>query len=139
MISLIIVCEINKNKFVESEYLYQELTYKLRGIFFEIYNELGPGLSEIVYQRAVIKELQDNKIIFEVEKNIIIEYKNFKVGHQRLDLLVDNKIIIEIKATDNMHSLFEKQIIAYLKASSYKLALLVNFGGDKIIIKRYIN
>jgi len=139
VISLIIVCEINKNKFVESEYLYQELTYKLRGIFFEIYNELGPGLSEIVYQRAVIKELQDNKIIFEVEKNIIIEYKNFKVGHQRLDLLVDNKIIIEIKATDNMHSLFEKQIIAYLKASSYKLALLVNFGGDKIIIKRYIN
>ena len=120
-------------------YLYQELTYKLRGIFFEIYNQLGPGLPEKIYQRAIIQELKTQKISYETEKIIVVKYKNTKVGQQRLDLVIDDKIIIEIKATDNMHSLFEKQTLAYLKASGYKLALLVNFGGNKIIIKRYIH
>jgi len=120
-------------------YLYQDLTYKLRGIFFEAYNQLGPGLSEKIYQRAVIQELKNQKIPYETEKVISIEYKNVKIGHQRLDLVIDGKIIIEIKAADNMHSLFEKQTVAYLKASNYKLALLVNFGGNKIAIKRYVN
>jgi GxxExxY protein len=120
-------------------YLYQDLTYKLRGIFFEVYNQLGPGLSENIYQRAVIQELQNQKIPYETEKVVNINYKNVKVGQQRLDLVVDDKIIIEIKAVDNMHSLFIRQTIAYLKASNHKLALLVNFGGDKIIIRRYVN
>lgn len=121
------------------EYLYEEITYQLRGIFFEVYNKLGPGLPEKVYQKAVIQELKNQKILYETEKVITIKYKDVKVGQQRLDLVVDDKIIIEIKATDNMHSLFEKQTIAYLKVSDYKLALLVNFGGSKLIIKRYIN
>jgi len=120
-------------------YLYKELTYKLRGIFFEVYNQLGPGLSEKIYQRAVIQELQSQEILYESEKVVNINYKKVKVGQQRLDLVVDDKIIIEIKAVDNMHSLFTKQTIAYLKASNYKLALLVNFGGDRITIKRYVN
>jgi len=120
-------------------YLYQDLTYKLRGIFFEVYNQLGPGLPEKIYQRAVVQELKIQKISYETEKIIVIKYKDVKVGQQRLDLVVDNKIIIEIKATDNMHPLFERQTFTYLKASGYKLALLVNFGGDKIIIKRYAN
>lgn len=120
-------------------YIYQDLTYKLRGIFFEVYNKLGPGLPEKIYQRAIIQELKTQKISYETEKIVNIKYKNIKVGQQRLDLVVDDKIIIEIKATDNMHSLFTKQTLAYLKASGYRLALLVNFGGDKIIIKRYIH
>ena len=120
-------------------YLYQDLTYKLRGIFFEVYNNLGPGLLEKVYQRAIIQEFKSHKIPYETEKIIDIIYKVAKVGQQRLDLVISEKIIVEIKAVDNMHSLFVKQTLAYLKASSYKLALLVNFGGDKIIIRRYIN
>lgn len=124
---------------MKSVYLYQDLTYKLRGIFFEVYNQLGPGLSEKIYQRAIIQELKNQKIAYEIEKVVNIKYKNIKIGQQRLDLVVDEKIIVEIKATDNMHPLFERQTIAYLKASGYKLALLVNFGGSKVIIKRYIN
>lgn len=120
-------------------YLYQELTYKLRGIFFEVYNQLGPRLPEKIYQRAIIQELKSHKIPHETEKIINIKYKDARVGQQRLDLVIDDKIIVEIKATDSMHSLFEKQTIAYLKVSRYKLALLVNFGCDKIIIKRYIH
>ncbi len=120
-------------------YLYEELTYKLRGIFFEVYNQLGPGLPEKIYQRSIIQELKTQKIFYETEKVIPVKYKDIKVGQQRLDLVIEDKIIIEIKATDNMHPLFEKQTLAYLKASDYKLALLVNFGGNKIIIKRYAN
>jgi GxxExxY protein len=67
------------------DYLYQDLSYKLRGIFFEIYNQLGPGLPESVYHRAVICELEDQKIPYETEKTIIISYKGRKVGQQRLD------------------------------------------------------
>ncbi len=120
-------------------YLYQDLTYKLRGIFFEVYNELGPGLSEIVYQRAIVKELVESEIPFKEEVRVIIKYKEEKIGLQKIDLLIDNKVIVEIKATEKMHPLFEMQTRAYLKATGYKLALLVNFGGEKIIIKRYVN
>jgi GxxExxY protein len=93
-------------------YLYQELTYKLRGIFFEVYNQLGPGLPEKIYQRAVIQELKNQKIPYGTEKVINIKYKDVKIGQQRLDLVIDDKIIVEIKAADNMHPLFEKQTIA---------------------------
>ncbi|MDP3043774.1 MAG: GxxExxY protein, partial [bacterium] len=110
-----------------------------RGVFFEVYNKLGPGLPEKVYQNAVIYEFEKDNIQYEKEKNITIKYKDKSIGRQRLDLVVDDKVIIEIKATDNMHSLFEKQTIAYLKASDYKLALLVNFGGGRLVIKRFIN
>lgn len=120
-------------------YLYEEITYKLRGIFFEVYNQLGPGLPEKIYQRAIIQELKNQKIPYQTEKIIVIKYKDAKVGQQRLDLIIDDKIIVEIKAVDTMHPLFERQTISYLKASNYKLALLVNFGGNKIIIKRYVN
>lgn len=119
-------------------YLHQDLTYKLRGIFFEIYNKLGPGFAENIYHKAIIQDLENKNISYETEKIISIKYKDKKVGQQKLDLVVDNKIIIEIKATDNMHSLFIKQTLAYLKASDYKLTLLVNFGSDKLAIKRYI-
>ena len=57
------------------EYLYQDLTYKLRGIFFEVYNQLGPGLPEKIYQKAVIQELKNQKILHETEKIIMIKYK----------------------------------------------------------------
>ena len=120
-------------------FLYQELTYKLRGILFEVYNLLGPGLPEKAYHNAIIRELKSNQIHFETEKVIYIKYKEANVAKQRLDLVIDNKIIIEIKATNSMHSLFEKQTLAYLKASNYKLALLVNFRGDRIIINRFID
>lgn len=120
------------------DFLYQELTYKLRGIFFEVYNHIGPGLPERIYHRAVIRELKDSNIGFETEKTISIKYKDSYVGKQRLDLIIDNKVIVEIKATNFTHPLFDKQTLAYLKATDYKLALLVNFGGDKLIVKRFI-
>lgn len=100
---------------------------------------MGPGLSEVVYQRSIIKELSRLEIPFEAEKSVEIIFKNEKVGLQRLDLLIDGKIIVEIKSASNLHHLFKKQILSYLKATKYKVGLLVNFGSDPIKIVRYVN
>lgn len=120
-------------------YLYEKETYLLRGIFFKVYNTLGPGLSEKIYQRAICKELDKSKIPYNIEKLVNIYYENEKIGANKLDLLIDNKIIIEIKSTEKMHPIFINQTIGYLKSTGLKLALLVNFGCAKLVIKRFIN
>ena len=119
--------------------LYEDLTYKLRGIFFKVYNELGPGLPERAYLQAIIYELERININFKIEEEITIFYHGRVIWKQRLDLVIDSRIVIEVKATAVTHPLFIKQTIAYLKAGSYQLGLLVNFGGDQLIIKRFIN
>ena len=96
--------------------LYQDLTGQVIGIAIKVHKSLGPGFVEKVYQRAIIQELKNQKIPYEIEKVIIIKYKGAKVGQQRLDLVVDDKVIIEVKATDNMPSISEN---AYLSLKNY--------------------
>ena len=75
----------------------------------------------------------------EEEKLVNIFYEKELVGKHRLDLLIENKIIIEIKSTERMHELFRNRTIGYLKSTGFQLALLVNFGGSRLIIRRFIN
>lgn len=119
--------------------LYEDLTYKLRGFFFKVYNELGPGFKEDVYVKALLKLLDDEKISYEREKYFTINFKNIKVGATKIDLVVENKIIIEVKATNINNNIFEKQLLSYLKSTGLSLGFLVNFGMNKLYIKRYIN
>lgn len=119
--------------------LYEELSYALRGMFFKIYNELGQGFKEEIYVKALIKLLEEQNIVYEREKIFKINFKDVQVGTIKLDLVVDNKIIIEVKATETNNSLFEKQILSYLKSTNLLLGFLVNFGTNSLIIKRYIN
>lgn len=118
--------------------LYEELTYKLRGLFFKVYKELGRGLNENIYRNALIIELENNGIVFKKEIKIPVFYENNKVGKQRVDILIEDKIILELKAMPKLHHECIKQILSYLKATNVKLGLLVNFG-EKLEIKRYIN
>lgn len=119
--------------------LHEKLSYLIRGMFFKIYNELGPGFKEDVYVKALLKLLEDNKVPYEREKQFTINFNNVRVGSTRIDLVIDNKIIIEIKATEINNSVFEKQILSYLKSTGLQLGFLVNFGGSKLHIRRYIN
>lgn len=119
--------------------LYEELSYTIRGMFFKIYNELGPGFKEDVYARALFELLEDGNIPYEREKGFNINFNNTKIGTTRIDLVVDNKIIIEIKATSINNSVFEKQLLSYLKSTGLSLGFLVNFGMNKLFIKRYVN
>ena len=119
--------------------LYEELSYLLRGTFFKIYNEIGPGFKENIYVRALLSLLDENKIPYEKEKQFTINFKNAKIGVTQIDLVIDNKIIVEIKATEINNSVFEKQTLSYLKSTGIKLGFLVNFGTNKLYIRRYIN
>lgn len=118
--------------------LYKELAYQIVGCFYEVYNSLGPGYKEIIYHNALGIEFIENKIIFEEEKKIAIFYHNKKVGIYVPDFVIDDKIIIEIKAVDIMSKVYEEQLYSYLKGSEYELGYLVNFGSEKIDIKRRI-
>lgn len=118
--------------------LYEDLTYKIRRAVFDVYNTLGYGHKENVYQKALAKELKDLKINYEQEKSLPVKYKQEKVGNYRPDFIVDNKVIIEIKAANFTPKDAVKQLTYYLKGTGYKLGLLVNFGMPRLYIKRVI-
>lgn len=119
--------------------LYENLTYALRGMFFKIYNELGPGFREDVYVKALLTLLDKEHIFYEKEKHYVVHFQDAHVGSTRLDLVVDKKIIVEIKATEIHSTLFEKQMLSYLKSTNLSLGFLVNFGTKKLFIKRFIH
>ncbi|MBI2607679.1 MAG: elongation factor 4 [Candidatus Doudnabacteria bacterium] len=119
--------------------LYEDLSYSVRGAIFEVRKQLGSGHKENVYQKALALELKQRSIPFVQEKEITVSYKGAKVGVYRPDFLVDNKIILEIKALPLIGRKEEAQLWNYLKGTPHKLALLVNFGPDGAEIKRLIN
>ena len=118
--------------------LYKDLTYRIRGAIFNVYNKLGPGHKENIYQKAFEEELKKYGLFFEKEKKIEIVYREKKVGIYRPDFIIENKVIIEIKALPFLGKREEKQIWAYLKGSNYRLVLLVNFGASEIQIRRIV-
>lgn len=122
----------------ETKILYKELSYQVIGAFYEVYNTLGPGFKESVYHNALAIEFTLRKISFETNKRLTIKYKKQKAGIYEPDFVIDNKILIEIKAVPRMPRVYEKQLYYYLKGSEYKLGYLVNFGADKLEIKRRI-
>ena len=121
-----------------TELLYKDLAYKIVGCFYNVYNQLGPGYKESIYHKALIIELESNKINFVEEKHLPVVYKNKKVGVYIPDFIIDDKILIELKAVDFMPKLYEEQLYTYLKGTKYRLGYLVNFGSEKIDIRRRI-
>ena len=106
-----------------------EITYQIRGAVFDVYNALGPGLLESVYEEALVFELEQRGLKVERQKLVPINYKgNVLKTELRLDLLVENQIIIELKSVEEMKPVFYKQTRTYLKLMNIHLGLLVNFG-----------
>jgi GxxExxY protein len=99
---------------------------------------LGPGFLESVYHNAMKNELELQNIPFETEKEIKIVYKNKEVGLHRFDILIDNKIIIELKAISKITDIHRAQIMSYLKAARLNVGLIINFAKDIIEIKRVV-
>jgi len=119
--------------------LYEEESYKIRGACFNVYNSLGGGIKEIIIERALVKELLNQGLSIENKKKIPIIYKSEKVGFYIPDLIVNGKILIELKSKPFITKEDEKQFWGYLKGSEYKLGFLINFGPQKLIIKRFIH
>jgi GTP-binding protein LepA len=118
--------------------LYEDLTYKIRGAAFNVYNALGSGHKEGIYQNALALEFGEANLSFEREKRIDVVYDGEKVGLYQPDFVVEGKIIIELKAIPFLGNPPKKQTQYYLKGSDYRLALLVNFGGKNLEIERII-
>ena len=128
---------ITANGRLMKDLLYKELSYKVVGCFYEVYNKLGPGFKESIYHKALTIEFGIQNVPYE-EKNIAIRYKGKNAGYYIPDFIIDRKIIVEIKAVDNMPKLYETQLYYYLKGTNYKLGYIVNFGGSKIDIRRRV-
>ncbi len=110
-----------------------EISYKIRGAIFKVFNALGPGLLESAYEAALMHELtkDDLEVKSQVALPLIYDEIKMDVGY-RIDLLVEDKVIIEIKSVENLAEVHHKQVITYLKLSGKKLGLLVNFNCAEI-------
>ncbi len=114
-----------------------ELTERLIGIFFNLYNEIGHGFLESVYEQAFSLVLAENGIFFERQIAIPVWFHGQKIGEFRADLLVDRKVLIELKTGRDIDSAWEKQLLNYLRATDVEVGLLFNFGPTAQF-KRYV-
>ncbi|WP_310557648.1 GxxExxY protein [Flavobacterium sp.] len=120
-----------------TEFLHKELSEAILKVFYEVYNELGYGFLENVYQNAMYIELKSQGFKVEAQKQIKVYYKNELVGNFIADLVIDDVIIIELKACDTLVKAHYAQTLNYLKATNIEIGLLLNFG-EKPEIKRLI-
>ena len=120
--------------------LYKELSYQIRGAAIEVGKNYGSGHKEILYQRAFAEELNLRGINYEREKPIKIYSPKTKkvIGFYQPDFIIENKIIIELKALEQMPQKIIDQLYSYLRNSPYELGFLVNFGANGVDIKRVI-
>jgi len=108
--------------------LHEELTDVIIKTFYEVYNELGYGFLERVYQNSMYLELKNKGLQVEAQKKIEVFYKGIAVGQYYADLIVEDLIILELKAADCIVTAFENQILNYLKGTNCEVGLLLNFG-----------
>lgn len=112
----------------------EELTYKIRGAIFTVYKELGPGLLENIYEAALVYELEKRGLKVEQQKQIQVYYdgKVLPVDY-RIDLLVEDKVILELKSVSELKDVHFKQLLTYLRITKKRVGLLVNFNTEDIV------
>ena len=115
-----------------------ELTYNINGAIFEVNRELGVGFLEKVYENALLLELRKRGLEAESQVPVKVKYKGTEVGEYYADIVVENQVIVELKSVDSLQKIHEAQLLNYLKATGYKVGLLVNFKHPKAEIKRFI-
>ena len=120
-----------------------DITYQIRGAIYEVYKALGPGLLESVYEEALTYELQKRGLKVERQKEVPIHYDGQLLSTSlRLDMLVEDKVIIELKSVKELQDVFFKQTLTYLRLTNLHLGILVNFNVDDILdnaIHRVLN
>lgn len=113
-----------------------DLTYKINGCAMRVHRVLGCGFQEKIYQRCLAIEFQKAGITYEREKEIPIEYESENVGKRRVDFLVDNRVVVELKAMLNIEPAHYAQARNYVQIFGFEHGLLINFGGMKLEFKR---
>ncbi len=118
---------------------HQDITEKIIGAAYKVHNTLGSGFLEKVYQNSLAIELRPLDFLFDIEKPIKVHYRGEIVGDYIADIIVDGKVIIEIKAGKELSSIHEVQLVNYLKATGIEVGLLINFGKSVQIKRRVMD
>ncbi len=118
--------------------LYDSLTYTINGAAMEVHRELGPGFPEKVYQEAMMIALQQRNLRAVKEVTFTVAFHGYEVGEFRVDILVDDAVIVELKALEKLPENCEQQLISYLTASGREVGLLLNFGGASLEHSRVV-
>ena len=116
----------------------KELTYLINGAIFEVNRELGAGFLEKVYENALLIELSNRGLKAKNQVPIKVKYKGKEVGEYFADIVVEDRVLLEIKSVDLLQKVHEAQLLNYLKATGYKIGLLVNFSHPKAEIRRFV-
>lgn len=121
-----------------STLLYEDITYQIRGACFEVWKAFRGGFKEKAVDRALTEEFKERGLEVEDQKRIPIYYKEKKVGEYIPDKIINNKVLLELKSKPYITKEDERQFWLYLKGSGYKLGLLINFGSEKLDIRRRV-
>jgi GxxExxY protein len=116
-----------------------EITYKINGCAMKVHNTLGNGFQEVIYQRCLAIELERAGLIFGREVNQSIYYEGIKVGTRRADFVVENQVVVELKAIINLEDVHLAQAKNYVVAYNFAIGLLINFGGTSLQFKKVYN
>jgi GxxExxY protein len=124
----------------QKEFPLRDITERIIACALEVHSTLGPGLLESVYEEALAYEFILRGVNFEKQKEINLQFKGKEIGKHRIDFLVENEVVLELKAVESMHKIFEAQILTYLKATNKRVGLLINFNVERLKdgIKRLI-
>ena len=132
-----IIIETIRNR--KGKHQFDDLSKKIIGVAIEVHRELGPGFLESIYEEALKVGLYKHNFQFDAQKEIKIEYLGVEVGLHRLDLMIENKIVVELKAVKEFADIHFAQLRSYLKATGLKVGLLFNFAKPTLEIKRIVN
>ena len=127
------------NLIKKQDLLYPELSYKIIGSAFDVYNELGSGHHEKYYEKALAQAFINKNLKIQEQVSYPISYSNTIIGRKFLDFLIEDKIIVEIKKDNRFSKSHIDQVLEYLKIADLKLAILINFGSQGVNQKRIIN
>jgi len=114
------------------DYPLKDVTERIISCAIEVHSTLGPGLLESVYEEALAQELTIRGIAYEKQKEIALKYKGKEIGKHRIDFLIENEVIVELKAVETMVKIYEAQILTYLKAMDKRVGLLINFNVERL-------
>jgi GxxExxY protein len=123
---------------VKSEYQHSEITHEIIGAAMAVHSFLGNGFQEVIYQRALAIEMAKHNLAFQRELVMPIHYDGQVIGTRRVDFLVENKVMLELKARTNLEDVHLAQAINYLEAYDLEIGLLINFGAKRLEFKRLI-
>lgn len=116
--------------------IYEELTSKIIKAAYNVYNVFGGGFLEKVYHNAMLIELDEMELDAKSEKPIKVQYKGMIVGDYYADIVVNDLVIVELKAVENLAKVHEVQLVNYLAATRMDIGLLINFGSSRVEVKR---